>query len=342
MTIAASVGLLNGGAPGRVVNRLCRNDGGPDVDELDRLLRGISTYQDVVVAGKTERRGARDCEQRWQAIAPHLPERGVLLDVGANFTWFCLRWCQENADRLAVALEADYRSAAVARHVLASHDHDRIVLCTALANVEAVETLARAGQRFDAALCLSVLHWIPDHRRFLESLGRIVDRLFIEQPNPNEAGSGVTAIREAIGDIGPYLRELFADRPVEQVATWIAHRSAELPRELWMVGPPENSKPPAAPSVAVGAVVQLDAAWPPQSWWKTQLSRIVDDGSFELKLTSAGLTTSRASGLSPSAQTARSKAEWLSTIARLPENRVSTLRRRLRRAADALRRRWIG
>ena len=44
-----------------------------------------------------------------------------LLDVGANFAWFCLRWCSEQPDRTAVAWEADLRSAAVARLVLESN-----------------------------------------------------------------------------------------------------------------------------------------------------------------------------------------------------------------------------
>src|SRR5439155_23978625 len=109
------------------------------MSELDRLLDGLSTYQDVVVAGETVRPGVRACATRWQAIAPHLPPSGVLLDVGANFCWFCLKWCEEGSERLAVALEADYRSAAVARHVLASHRHEQIVLCTSRAEVEAVD-----------------------------------------------------------------------------------------------------------------------------------------------------------------------------------------------------------
>lgn len=310
-----------------------------DGDELDRLLAGICTYQDVVVAGTTVRRGVRDCEQRWQAIAPHLPATGVLLDVGANFAWFCLRWCRENPDRLAVALEADYRSAAVARHVLASHDHERIVLCTAHADAGAIEVLARAGQRFDAALCLSVLHWIPDHRRFLTALGRVVDRLFIEQPNPNEKGAGVTAVREAIGDIGPYLREIFTDRPVECLATWTAHRSDDLPRELWMVGPPSDSKCASAPAVDVGAVLQLDVAWPPRSWWKTQLSRIAGDRPYSLKLTPAGLARSGDGDVNSPTQHERSQATWQTMIARLPEFGVSTFRRRLARITRAVRRR---
>lgn len=304
------------------------------MDELDRLLDGLSTYQDVVVAGETVRRGARDCETRWNAITPHLPKSGVLLDVGANFAWFCLKWCETGDDRLAVAVEADLRSAAVARHVLASHDHRRIMLCTALANAEAVRRWARAGQRFDAVFCLSVLHWVPDHREFLADLGAIADRIFVEQPSPHETGAGVAAIRESIGAVGPYLCGLFGDRPVERLATWAAHRTDEWPRELWMVGSRTNAPSSRRPTIDVAAALDLDAAWPPQSWWLEQLTKSGESERTTARWTPAGVE------FAPAANGGRSKAAWRRAFAAVPQSGVTTLARRLRRTLGALRRRW--
>lgn len=303
------------------------------MDELDRLLDGLSTYQDVVVAGETVRRGVRDCSSRWQAIEPHLPKSGVLLDVGANFAWFCLKWCAGGDDRLAVAVEADLRSAAVARHMLASHDHGRIALCTALANADAVRRWARAGQRFDAVFCLSVLHWVPDHREFLTELGAIADRIFVEQPNPQEAGAGVAAIRKSIGLVGPYLHGLFADRPVEHLATWAAHLTDEWPRELWMVGPRDDRQARPRTTIDVAAALDLDLAWPPRSWWLDRLPSSAATERTTAQLTPAGAV------FAADANAVRPAASWRRAFAAVPQTGVTTFGRRVRRMVRALRRR---
>lgn len=304
------------------------------MEELDRLLRGLQTYQDLVVGGVVVRRGVRNCEERWSAIAPHLPSAGVLLDVGANFCWFAQRWCREGPERLAVALEADLRSAAVARYSLAADGGRGTALCTALAGAQAMARFARAGQRFDAALCLSVLHWIPDHREFLRELGAIADRIFIEQPDPREVGAGREEVRRAIGPIGPYLKALFPERPVERLATWTAHRDADLPRELWLVGPQNGANPsPPTVQVDVAALVDLDVAWPPRSWWQQEFAALGKVGDRRLLFTPDGLT------LDAGPATASRAGDWPRRLARLPETGVTTVRRRVRRAAAAVTRR---
>jgi hypothetical protein len=314
------------------------------MDPLDRLLEGISVYQDVVLDGRTARTGVRDCAARWAAIAPHLPARGALLDIGANFAWFCLRWCAEGRNRTAVALEADPRTGAVARHVLASHADRRIALVTALAGASATEEFRVRGDRFAAALCLSVLHWIPDHREFLTGLGRVADRIFIEHCDPREEGAGVDSIRREIGEIGPYLTSLFPDRPVERIAVWNAHRSTELPRELWSVGPASNAERAAAGTVtssaagdhgtSVGALLALDVAWPPRSWFTERLQAVDPIVGGEVVFTGSGVER-RNAGAAPT----ESPEQLLAGAKRIPERGVVTWRRRWRRVCQAVRRR---
>lgn len=294
------------------------------MNHLDRLLSGISTYQDVVIDGRTIRRGRRDCEQRWQAIAPHLPQTGVLLDVGANFGWFCQRWCNEGPERIAVAWEADLRSAAVARYVLAANMERRVALCTAPARADTARRIVASGRRIDAVLCLSVLHWMPDHRPFLTELGKIADRILIEQPRADESNAGIAEVRQAIGAIGPYLRQLFPDRPVQQVASWPSHLDGDSQRELWLVGP-ANEVPPASPAAIDPALLRdLDLAWPPRSWWQSQLP--FEDGS-----TSAGLAFTPLGVQACADFRSRSSAEWRRLVAQLPERRTTTWRRKVRR-----------
>jgi hypothetical protein len=317
------------------------------MDPLDRLLEGISVYQDVVLDGRTVRAGVRDCRSRWEAIAPHLPPTGALLDIGANFAWFCLRWCAAGPDRTAVALEADRRTGAVARHALASHADRRIALVTARAGASATEEFRARGDRFAAALCLSVLHWIPDHREFLAGLGRVAERIFIEHCDPREAGAGVESIRREIGEIGPYLRELFPERQIKRIAVWTAHRSTELPRELWLVGPASTPQAvtAAAPSThvegtSVAALTALEVAWPPRSWWLEQLRPIDAVAPGEIVFTPRGVRRREiATPAGASATAAESVDRLKAAVRRFPEHGLVTWRRRWRRVYEAVRRR---
>ena len=77
--------------------------------------------------------GHRDCMGRWEALAPHLPQAGTILDVGSNFGWFGLQICRTRPQCVVASVEADLRSAAVQRQVLQSHDATRICLLTARA-----------------------------------------------------------------------------------------------------------------------------------------------------------------------------------------------------------------
>jgi hypothetical protein len=320
----------------------------PSVPELDRLLSGISVYQDVVVAGEVARPGVRDCESRWQAIAPYLPERGTLLDVGANFAWFCLRWCSEGSERTAIAWEADLRTAAVARHVLASHKHERICLVTALADADALRKMEASGQRFDAVLCLSVLHWINDHRDFVATLGRIADRIFIEHCDPRETGAGVEHLRREIGDIGPYLRNLFPELHVERIAEWKAHLSTEYPRELWLVARSELKPSPHAENhehqasggeLYADALLQLSVVWPPRSWWRERLDDTMLEADGRALFTPHGIHC-RMYDEEEAKDPITDDAEAMrAAIKRIPERGVTTLRRRLRRWYEAARKR---
>lgn len=304
--------------------------------DLDRLLRGLCTYQDIVVDGVALRRGVRDCEGRWRQIEPHLPTCGTLLDVGANFAWFAQRWCEGGAERSAVAIEADLRSAAVARYALAANRQMQVVLCTALAEAAALRPLAGRG-RFDAALCLSILHWIPDHREFLAALGRIADRIFIEQPDPCEEGAGRDDVRREIGPIGPYLAKLFPDRPTHKIAERPSHLDEKRLRELWLVGPPAAESLATSPNTIpsgldLADLARLDIAWPPQSWWRSQLDRLRPDADRCLRWTPNGLEAiSSTRGDHPSV--------WSQTIARIPETNVSTWRRRLAKKISGILRR---
>jgi SAM-dependent methyltransferase len=254
-------------------------------------------YQDVVLAGKTAFVGARDCPGRWEAIAPHLPPLGTALDVGSNFGWFALKLAEYAPDCVVASVEADLRSAAVQRRVLASHELRRVVLLTHPAGTHLAQRFAAAQTRFDAVLCLAVLHWMRDHRRFLTTLAPQAGRIFVEQPDPREEGAGVERLRREIGPIGRYLREVFPGRAVRQIAELPNHRESPYPRELWMVeepagwtsASPVESQPAAGLDVA--ALADLAPTWPPRSWWEENGEWGMGNGECgELMFTADGLT----------------------------------------------------
>jgi hypothetical protein len=305
-----------------------------------KLLDKLCVYQDVVLAGRTVLRGKRDSATRWNMIRPLVGDCRTLLDVGSNFGWFGLQACAAFPECVVASVEADERSAAVQRRVLESHEHRRQVLLTHRAGAGMAETFANAGQRFDAVLCLSVLHWMRDHRAFLTRLAPLAGRIFIEQPDPSEEGAGIERIRREIGPIKAYLREIFPDRTLLLVGRLPGDRSKRHPRELWMVGPPPGWSNESTRGLDLAAMLSLLPSWPPRDWWQAQIESLEShrhpSAPQVYRLTGSGIESAAATG-DGSGLTVPQLARRLN---RLPQRRLWNLRhglyRRMRRAASSL------
>jgi len=311
------------------------------------LLRGISVYQDLILADGTRLPGQRDCVGRWEAIAPHLPEAGTFLDVGSNFGWFGTMLCRSRPDCVVASVEADERTARVQHRVLRSHQASRICLLTRKAGAAMAERFSRCGQRFDAVLCLSVLHWMADHRRFLAEMGRISGRLLIEQPAPDEKGAGLDRIRAEIGPMDHYLTSLFPQRPVRCLAEWPSHRGGP-PRQLWLVAEPSDWEPLSA-GLNVNCLLENSPGWPSRSWWLDQVRRLP---SAQDEATGVGTPDDRRGGwLTPQGVQCFGPIDAVSVkqlsrrLGRLPQRDAMCLGRRVtsraRRWAAALRQSWL-
>jgi SAM-dependent methyltransferase len=309
-----------------------------------RLFRDLSIYQDVVLAGRTALRGQRDCPTRWRLMEPYLPPVGAILDVGSNFGWFALAIAETRPRCVVASAEADTRSIQVQRHVLDSHYHrdrsarsgnvsvaERICLVTRRLNASRLRHWSQSRQRFDAALCLNVLHWMPDHRDFLLGLGALAARIFVEHPDPNEHGAGIERARREIGPIGPYLAELFPRRAVVCLGTIPSHRATAeaCPRTLWLVEPPKHSPPRPASGLQVESLLKLAPCWPPRHWWLDQLCRAEsDEPPHEMadETTCSALVFSSAGlAITPHAAASRSSlSELARRLKKLPERRPFT------------------
>jgi hypothetical protein len=193
---------------------------------------------------------------------------------------------------------------------------------------------------------LSVLHWLPDHERFLRALGAFSRKIFIELPSPDEDGAGVSSIRRQIGEARNYLQRLFPERRRVRLAQTASHRQASQPREVWLAEDlgSEISNCPAqcSPGLDVSALLRLSPGWPPQSWWRGQVDQLILDNhavcnGTKLVLSAEGLTWTPAEP----GPTRVSLAGIKRRIAGLPEERLLSRRdwlaRRIRRAVKSTR-----
>lgn len=248
-----------------------------------------TTYQDLVLAGQTVVRGARDCQRRWEILRPYLPTQGCVLDIGSNLGWFGWKLTQAAPDCLVASVEPDENSAALQRQMLQSHQSERICLLTARANARMAQTFVATGQRFEAVLCLSVLHWLPDHRQLLSRLGTISRRILVEQPDPRESGAGFEQLRRQIGAIGPYLEAVFPGRPLQRLAQLPSHRECPYPREIWLVEESSGARSEPAAGLELEALLALGPSWPPRAWWLQQAAQAGPRPDGPLRLTVRGL-----------------------------------------------------
>ncbi len=240
----------------------------------DDWFTGLSVYQDVRAAGRVVRAGQRDCWQRWRLIEPHLPQAGAILDVGANFGWFAVQIAAARPRSLVLSAEADERSARVQRRMLESYaaaglsEAERVILLTRRLKPRWLGHLVGNGPRLAAALCLSVLHWMPEHRRFVAALGQTCDRVFIEHPHPEEVGAGERRVVDEIGFLPEYLSAHLPQFDLVLLGQTPCHRQPEWTRPLWLAvrrGLAANS-PPA--TIHLPALLAGEPVWPPRSVWQ--------------------------------------------------------------------------
>lgn len=296
----------------------------------------VRTYQDLVLDDQTVVAGQRDCLGRWKILEPYLPRSGTVLDIGSNMGWFGWMISRRFPECVVASVEPDERSAALQRQMLRSHESQRTCLLTSRANARMARVLAQAGQQLDAVLCLSVLHWLPEHRQMLSTLGRISRRILVEQPDPRESGAGFERIRCEIGPIGPYLESLYPGRPLRRLAQLASHRGCPFPREIWLVDSPSGDDGPASAGLDVAALLSLSPSWPRRQWWLEQYDERIAGKTTRGRavFTARGLEVHESSQASPFSGGLRRG------LARLPEERLLSrrdwCRRRIRRWGGAV------
>lgn|GEM_PF-3840664 len=146
------------------------------------------TYQDALwPTGTVE--GERGCAERWAMIAPHLPEEGVLLDVGSNLGFYGISAVRARPRLAVLSMEADEAIAAKQAEILTANSLDRFVLLVGSIDAERAEAWADTCDVVDCCLLLSIVHWFDEPGRALAALSTLSRRLIVELPDAADAGA---------------------------------------------------------------------------------------------------------------------------------------------------------
>lgn len=141
----------------------------------------MKPYQPLWSDGRQVQDGIRECGTRYAAIARVLdaaiPGRPHILDFGAYGCYFGTRLAEDfSASVVAVDPEP---------FLVESYREPRRGTIALINRRLAASEIPDLGE-FDAALCLSVLHHLPDWRDYLDALLASATILFVETPHPDE------------------------------------------------------------------------------------------------------------------------------------------------------------
>ena len=178
--------------------------------------------------------GERDCAERWELIAPYVPDSGIMVDVGSNLGYYGLRAIATKPDLAVVSIESDAAIVERQREIAASHHTNR--LCLVRGNVDARLTGAwvRTCDWLDLTLLLAVLHWMDDPSAVLGDLSRMSGRIIAEVPDAADVGAcGRSKTRLWGDDPVPWFRSV-TGREVVSLGR-VARHTSDVPSHLVLV-----------------------------------------------------------------------------------------------------------
>jgi hypothetical protein len=211
---------------------------------IEERSRGMLRYQEAYLPDRIEP-GERDCAERWELIAPYVPDSGIMVDVGSNLGYYGLRAIATKPDLAVVSIESDAAIAERQREIAASHDTDR--LCLVLGRVDARLTGAwvRTCDWLDLTLLLSVLHWVDDPVAVLRDLSGMSGRIIAEVPDAADVGAcGRSKVRLWGQDPIAWFRSV-TGRDVASLGR-ISRHTSEVPSHLLLVEGPVSRRPDRA------------------------------------------------------------------------------------------------
>lgn len=180
--------------------------------------------------------GERDCNERWELIAPYLPIQGLLLDVGSNLGYYGLR-AIKTAPRIAViSVESDAEIATRQRDLAVRHGTDRLCLVQGQIDSRTTSVWASACDWIDLTLLLGVLHWFDDPAAVLRDLSTMSSRLIVELPDGRDRACGRSKINLWADDPQRWVRDV-TGRQVVSLGQVTRHTSDAKSHLLLIDGP---------------------------------------------------------------------------------------------------------
>jgi SAM-dependent methyltransferase len=164
----------------------------------------LEQYQDIWVKGKLQKRGVRECADRFELIADfcrQFKRPFTVLDLGANLGYFSLR-LTECFDCTSVACEGIYVD--WIQEVLVQNANPRVILLKQIFTLADLKALAQV-EHFDVVLGLSVIHHLDGaFDESLEVLRSLGDHLILELPFEANA-CGQQIVQQAVETRGQRL-----------------------------------------------------------------------------------------------------------------------------------------
>lgn len=192
-------------------------------------------YQDAYLPDGVEP-GERDCNERWQLIAPYIPDEGLLLDVGSNLGYYGLRAIKTVPRIAVISVESDADIATRQRDIAVQHGTDRLCLVEGQIDSRMTAAWAATCDWLDLTLLLGVLHWFDDPAAVLRDLSRMSSRLIIELPDGKDRACGRSKIRHWAEDPQGWAREV-TGRHVASLGQVARHTSDAMSHLLLIEGP---------------------------------------------------------------------------------------------------------
>lgn len=192
-------------------------------------------YQDAFLPDGVEP-GERDCNERWELIAPYLPVTGLLLDVGSNLGYYGLRAIKTVPELAVISVESDAEIATRQRDLAIQHGTDRLCLVEGQIDARTASAWASACDWIDLTLLLGVLHWFDDPAVVLRNLSTMSGRLIVELPDGKDRACGRSKINLWAEDPLGWVRNV-TGRQVVSLGKVTRHTSAVMSHLLLIDGP---------------------------------------------------------------------------------------------------------
>ncbi|OGL43128.1 MAG: hypothetical protein A2W05_05005 [Candidatus Schekmanbacteria bacterium RBG_16_38_10] len=213
--------------------------GGGDTQQLDGLngliqrLKSLEQYQDIELNGNTISSGTRECKSRWDAIKQHIPQRGVVLDLGSAEGYFSHRIAREFPEVLVLSFEKDTIRTNIQSIIFSMEGLTNVVVCQTEISPLEIARLASVVETIDVIMALSFLHHLPTYQipTFLTMTAHLTPVYIVEFPSPLEIGVCNYSAVERFEHIEEILKRTYPS--VVGIGNFRSHLDNNVQRKMW-------------------------------------------------------------------------------------------------------------